>query len=553
MYKTLLATLLTLLTLHVAAQPKWLKKARKSQLNIITYDAAGQLLHSTNGFLVGNEGTAITDYTSFRGAERAVAIDEKGKEYPVTAIEGASSLYDVIRLHIDGIKASPLPLASSHAAKGENAYVMPYLSNKSGVGTEIAVSDVANFEQRFAYYTLPIRPSEKSASCPVMNAQGEVLGILQMSAKTDEQKCYAISADYVLSLSITALSATASDYRDLLIRKALPADASQAASFIYLIGTRDTATYLAYVDDYIRLLPDQSNGYTMKAEMLAAQQLYTDADAVWQQALDAKVTADDIHYSRARTIFAAAQANKQPDNWTLDQALQEAETAFNINPQPVFTALEGHILYAQKQYAEACRKFLDVNKTKMRSPDNFLYAAQCQQMLQDTAAVLAMQDSAVACFTKPYIESAAPALLMRAQTLLSLGRYRQAVADLNDYEHLKARQVNENFYYQRYQAEMQCRMFQQALSDIERAAKMAPQEPLFQAELAATHYRFNQLDEAISAARAAIALDNNFPDAHRILGICLRAQGKEAEARTALQQAAQLGDETALKLLNQKP
>ena len=172
-------------------------------------------------------------------------------------------------------------------------------------------------------------------------------------------------------------------------------------------------------------------------------------------------------------------------------------------------------------------------------------------MLRDTAAVLALQDSAVACFTEPYVEAAAPALLMRATTLISLNRFREAVRDLNSYEHLKSKELTANFYYQREQAEMQCRMYQQALSDIERATRMAPREPLYQAELAVINFRFGQLDEAVTAAHAAIAIDENFADAHRILGVCLRQQGKEQEARASFQRAADLGDEISKNLLNQ--
>ena len=73
-------------TLGASAQPKWFKKARKAQINLITYDAQGQLLHATNGFFIDDQGTALTDYHSFRGAARAVAIDEAGKEWPVSSI-----------------------------------------------------------------------------------------------------------------------------------------------------------------------------------------------------------------------------------------------------------------------------------------------------------------------------------------------------------------------------------------------------------------------------------------------------------------------------------
>lgn len=550
MLRNLITLLLACTALAATAQPKWFKRVRKAQMNIITYDAAGQLLRSTNGFFIDNEGTLLSDYAAFRGAARAVAVDEKGNEYTVETIAGASALYNVVKLHIGGIKSTPLTLAPQLAAKGDAAHIMPYLSSKTGVCTTTTVAEASLFNELYAYYTLPVRLTEKFASCPVLNDNGEVIGMVQMSAKADDDKCFAISADFVRSLTVSALSATASDYRDLLLRKQLPDDESQAASFLFLVGTRDTTLYLDYTDDFIRRFPASANGYVLRAEMLTAKGDFPQADATWEAALKAKVTAHEVLYSRARSTFGAIDTGRTlPDTWNLDRALEDIRAAAAGQPLPIYTALEAHILYAQKHYDEAAALFLSANQGNMRSADNFLYAAQCRQMMGDTTAVLALQDSAVACFTKPYVEAAAPALLMRAQTLLALRRYRQAVADLNDYEHLKARLVNANFYHQRYQAEMQCRMFQQALSDIQRASTMEPSEPLYHAELAATHFRFNQLDEAIAAARTAITLDDTFADAHRILGICLRQQGKEQEAQQELRRAAELGDEMAKKLI----
>ena len=258
---------------------------------------------------------------------------------------------------------------------------------------------------------------------------------------------------------------------------------------------------------------------------------------------------DELRYSRANTLYRQIQARRAPETWTLDAALQEVDAAISLQPLPLYASLKAQLLYSLKRYAEACEQFLALNQTNLRAAENYLYAAQCQQMLADTAAVLALQDSAVACYTRPYVEAAAPALLMRANTLQSVGRYRDAVRDLNDYEHLKANTLSANFYYRRMQAEMRCRMFQQAIDDIERAVKMEPQEPLYHAEQAVVHFRCGQLDEAEAAARAAIALNPEFTDAHRILGVCLRAQGKENEAKAALQRAVDLGDTMAKDLL----
>ena len=533
-----------------ASAQKWFKRVRKAQVNILTYDASGQLLHSTNGFFVSDDGTVLTDYSSLRGAARAVAIDEGGTEMPVLNVVGASALYDVASLHVDVRKPVALDIAPTPPAQGETVYVMPYLGNRSGIATETTVAEFKTFGEGYAYLTLPVSQPERNASAPVVNAAGQLVGLLQMPAQAGTQQSFCISAAYVRSLRVTALSATNTDYRDILIRKQLPADPSQAASFIYLIGTRDTTLYLDYAADFVRAFPTEATGYVMRGEMLTNRGDLVGAEAAWQAGLDAKAPADELLYSRARSVYARLQtAAEQPELWTLSHALADAEAAYSARPLPVYTALQGHILYAQQHYDDACQRFLDVTKTNLRFADYFLYAAQCQQMKADTIAALELQDSAVACFTKPYMAEAAPALLVRAQTLLSLHRYREAVADLNDYEHLKLDAVNANFYYQRAQAELHCRMFQQALADMERAARLAPTDPLLRAELAAINYRLNQLDDAIVVAREAINLDPDFADAHRILGVCLRAKGKEAEARAALQRAADLGDAMARQIL----
>ena len=553
MIRKIFFIILATCALTASAQPKWMKKARKAQLNIITYDANGQLLHSTNGFLIDTNGTVLSDYNSFKGASRAVAVDEKGKEYPILSVAGASSLYDVIKLRADMPKAEPLTLAVVNGLKGQQAFVLPYLSSKSGVPTATIIEDAKVFKELYVYYTLPVKLTEKSTSCPVVNEEGEVLGIVQMAAKAGEEKSYAISAHFINDIKINALSANAKDYQDILIRKELPDEASQAASFIYLTGTRDTALYLAYVDDYISRFPTETNGYTLKAEMQTAQGLYAEAEGTWEAGVKAGAVKPELYYSEARAMLAAVQAGKQvPETWALDHALQLAQEAENEDPQPIYIALQGHILYAQKQYSEACEKFIAVNRTSLRSAEHFLYAAQCRQMLSDTTAVLALQDSAVACFQKPYTPEAAPALLIRATTLRNIGRYRDAIKDLNEYERLMSTSLNANFYYQRYQTEMQCRMYQQALSDIEHATLLDPQEPLYFTELAGTHIRFNQMDEAEYAARKAIAIDDTFADAHRILAIALREQKKETEARAEFQRAIDLGDEIAKNIIDKK-
>ena len=62
------------------AQPSWVKKATKSVFTLKTFAADGSLIASSNGFFIGANGEAVSSFTPFIGAQRAVIIDASGKE-----------------------------------------------------------------------------------------------------------------------------------------------------------------------------------------------------------------------------------------------------------------------------------------------------------------------------------------------------------------------------------------------------------------------------------------------------------------------------------------
>lgn len=550
----LLWGLLALGPLVQAQNPKWFKKARKAQISIVTYNKQGDILQSGHGFYIDESGAALANFDLFKGAVRATVVDAAGKSADVESIMGASALYNVVKFRVQtDKKVSALQPAPLNGVKNEVVYIMPYPTQTSERCQTDTLTSVDTFEKDYAYYTLTGAPNEKRTNSPVMNAEGQVLGLLQMPAKADDKKTYAISAAFGQNLSTHALSGANDDLRSIGIKKTLPAEEEQASTFLFLNANQDTTLYLSYLDDFIRQFPHSATGYVMKAEYLAGRQRYAETEETYKAGLQQAQKADEVHYSFAKTLYALnQQRNYTPyQDWTMEKALAETTEAYAGNPLPLYTALQGHCLYALKRYDEAYGKYLSLQQTNMRSPENFLFAAQCKRMAgADVKETLALQDSAVACFTKPYVKEAAPVILLRARARIEAEMWREGVTDLYDYEHLMRNEVNANFYYEREQAEMKCRMFQQALDDIQRACKMAPQEPLFHAEEASVHYRVGQLKEAIEAAREAVRLDDSFADAHRILGICLTDDKQPAEAAKHLQKAADLGDETARKWLD---
>lgn len=540
-----------------AKAPKWLKKARKAQVTVIAFDKDGNPRESQGAF-IDKEGTVLTEYDIFKGATKATVIDANGKEHAVYRIKGASSMYNVIKLAVkmEKSKTEILQPNTTPVPQGNLLYILPTAkANKSVPCTPDTVSKEETFKDTFHYYTLSKAHNERLTSCPVMNETGGLVGLLQMAIK-EGQPSFVIDANYVAGLEIAPMDATNADLKAIDIPKALPDNARDATSFIFLCGTRDSATYMQYVNDFLHTYPDSTQGYVLKAEAMTEYKRYDEAENAYNQALTLPNAAkDEIHYSWAKTLYALNldPAFKGHEGWTMERAMSEAEAANAAKAMPIYRKIQADCLYALKRYAEAREIYLSLTQTNLRNPDLFLYAAQCRQMEEgdNLDNIISLQDSALNCYTKPYPAEAAPILLMRGNNLAKAGKYRQAIADLIVYEHLYKGILSAEFFYQREQLALKSRMYPTALNDIARAIRLNPQEPVFRAEMAALCYRIDKIDEAIGAAEAAINLDAKFADAYRILGVCHNKKGNKAESRKYLQKAVELGDAISNDLLKE--
>lgn len=560
MQKKLLLTLcLVIITsLGHAQNPKWFKKAQKSQVSVFTFDANGELLHSGNGFYIDEEGTALANFLLFKGAASAKVVDANGKEHPVSLIMGANSLYDVVKFKVDtSKKTTPLKVADRSGVKHEHVYIIPYPTSESKICLDDSLLNIQTFGENFNYYTLGRNISEKYVNCPVMTEEGEVLAMIQQPASENtSSKSYAIGVTYGLSLRVSGLSASDDDLNAINICKALPTDESEATTFVYMSAAiSDSTTYEHYLNAFAKQFPKNPSAYTQLADFHMAHKNYAQAEIDITSGLDATDKKAEVYYAFSKMLY---QLNLQPNyqtykDWNMQKALQMAEEAYKEDALPLYKYQAGLIGYALKDYEKAYNDFMMLTTTNMRSAEIFLYAAQCKTMLQaDTTEVLALQDSAVACFSKPYIRDAAPSLMARANTLLLLQRYREAVADLNEYEHLMSSELNANFYYLREQAEVKGRMFQQAIDDIDRAIRMSPNESLYHAERGALFYLVDEVDEAIKSCKKAIELSPDYMDAYRILGVCQLYKKDRENGLKNLQKAADLGDNIAKDILKKE-
>ena len=170
-------------------------------------------------------------------------------------------------------------------------------------------------------------------------------------------------------------------------------------------------------------------------------------------------------------------------------------------------------------------------------------------MQKDTTAMLALMDSTINTFSKPYLKEAAPYLWARAQARRNAEKYRDAINDMNEYEELMKATINDNFYYVRHQTEIEGRLYQQAINDINRAIQMNPDEILYYAEKASLEVRVGMYDQAIQTAQECIKIDPNNSDGYLFLGLAQCLKGQKAEGIPNLQKARDLGDTQADALI----
>ena len=530
------------------AQPdKWVKKASKAVFTLKTFNADGSLIGSGNGFFITADGVAVSSYTPFRGAAKAVVIDAMGKEYEVKSIIGANDVYDIAKFRVDATKCQTLRTAPA-AVENTSLWLLPYNAKNAYSCTAAKVKSVQKVQNDYDYYTLEATAPENTVGCPYLNANGEVVGIQQQSSSDDNTTQYAVGAAFATGLKMTGLSLNDPALKATSIKKDLPDELDQAILTLYLASTLgDAQSFVGLVDDFIAKFPQAPDGYSYKAQIMAAQDNYPEADKYMKLAIDNATDKAEARYNYAKMMYqnliyfydSASHA------WSYEQALEQAEQAVALDPQLPYLTQKAQLLFACKRYADSYAAFQDVIGKGGRTAECFYGAARCKEQLNDTTACLALLDSAVATFSKPYLKEAAPYIYARAQALAESGKYRLAVNDYNEYENLMISQVNSEFYYIRSQVEVKARLFQQALNDLDKAIDKSPDILLYRSEKASLQIRVHLLDQAIETASECIRLFPDASDGYLFLGLAQCLNNNKVEGVGNLLKAKQLGDAQA--------
>ena len=189
----------------IESLPSIIKRIEPSTVIVFAYDDKREFLKLGSGFFISQNGDVITNYHVLQGASSAQIKTSDGKTYPITYIVAGDEQSDIIRLSVDipSKYVRPLSLTETVPEVGERIIVYG-----SPLGLEKTVSDgiisairgVPGYG-KLIQITAPISPG--SSGSPVLNMNGEVIGVATFQMIEGQNLNFAIPSERIVRLNLT--------------------------------------------------------------------------------------------------------------------------------------------------------------------------------------------------------------------------------------------------------------------------------------------------------------------------------------------------------------
>jgi tetratricopeptide (TPR) repeat protein len=186
--------------------PDLVRRIKPSAVAIETYDVRGEKLSRGSGFFVDVD-RVVTNRHVIDNAYRAEVHSYNGSVYPVKGVIAVDAEGDIALLKVDAPpnQVRPLLLDKTSPQEGESVVVIgnPFgLEGSVTNGIVSAVRDIPTFG-RIIQITAPISPG--SSGSPVVNMQGQVIGVATLQITGGQSINFAIPSERISQLQSGAL------------------------------------------------------------------------------------------------------------------------------------------------------------------------------------------------------------------------------------------------------------------------------------------------------------------------------------------------------------
>jgi tetratricopeptide (TPR) repeat protein len=186
--------------------PELVRRIKPSAVAIETFDSRGERLSRGSGFFIDTD-RIVTNRHVIENAHRAEVHSSTGVVFPVKGVLAVDAEGDIALLKIDvpNPLIRPLPLDKTSPQEGESVVV---IGNPLGLegsvtnGIVSAVRDIPTFG-RIIQITAAI--SSGSSGSPVVNMQGQVIGIATLQVTGGQSVNFAIPSERITQLQVASV------------------------------------------------------------------------------------------------------------------------------------------------------------------------------------------------------------------------------------------------------------------------------------------------------------------------------------------------------------
>jgi len=235
----------------IESLPSLIKRIKPSTVIIFAYDDKGEFLKLGSGFFINQNGDVITNYHVIQGASSAEIKTSDEKTYTISDIVAVDEKNDIIRLSVNIPSKYVLPLSLSETTPEIGERIIVYgsplgLENTVSDGIVSAIRDIPDFG-KVIQITAPISPG--SSGSPVLNMQGEVIGIATFQMVEGQNLNFAIPSERIANLNLMEEGET------FTTEELFGQENKEKKDFDYAYEAANKALYFIDKEEYAKALP----------------------------------------------------------------------------------------------------------------------------------------------------------------------------------------------------------------------------------------------------------------------------------------------------------
>lgn len=196
----LLQAIPALAQLKSGGEDDWTAITRKTMpaiVSIIMYNSNGEKLGSGSGFIVGTDGTVVTNYHVIQGVSTAQVITKQGEKFDVKGVVSFDRIKDFAILKIPAFDLPVVTLGNSNTTEvGEGVLAIGDPLGLTGTVSSGIISAKGRELEGSTWIQTTAPITHGNSGGPLLNRRGEVIGVISRG-KTDGNLNFAVPINYV--------------------------------------------------------------------------------------------------------------------------------------------------------------------------------------------------------------------------------------------------------------------------------------------------------------------------------------------------------------------